>query len=421
MQTRGAGSWIYSFHRALSFSLALFSVCRAVLVNRTIDSTYGDPLTGFVPQYYAPSDAWADQTCTGCYIQPNPLLAFDGTWMAATYHPEYQNINFTLQFTGTAIYVFFILSNANSHGNGTTTNTQCNFTLDGQPVGTFSHNPDMSTFDLEYNVTVFSQTGLTNTSHQLLVLVNDYPNSTFINFDWAIYTVNLTESPSTNTSSSSTSTQSLSSTSLGSSATHNAASPRSLNTGIIVGCVLGVVAVAVIAIALFYIRRLRRSRQLHEGMTPGGIDIFQRESPRVESHYRNPSYSNISTSTSGALTGLRPNRGRGGEGPPIREVQIDERLRSVPNQASRGEVRAKRQMEISERFRSAQQELDQLIGAQSTQPASDSSSAPARSQQEMASLRDQVQELRNRIQELQDQRQSDSALGLPDEQPPAYY
>ena len=46
----------------------------------------------------------------------------------------------------------------------------------------------MSTFGLEYNVTVFSMTGLTNTSHQLIVSVNDYPNSTFIDFDWAIYT-----------------------------------------------------------------------------------------------------------------------------------------------------------------------------------------------------------------------------------------
>ncbi|KIL67149.1 hypothetical protein M378DRAFT_36395, partial [Amanita muscaria Koide BX008] len=169
--------------------LCLFTipVCRAVLVNRTIDSNKGDPSTGFIP-IYQPQSPWADQTCSGCYIQPDITKAFGGTWNAATYHPELQNVNVTLRFTGVAVWVFFILSNANDHGTGTTTNTQLNITIDGQYAGNFSHDPDLSTHDLIYNATVFSTSSLSNTSHELVIATNNYPIPTFLNFDWAIYT-----------------------------------------------------------------------------------------------------------------------------------------------------------------------------------------------------------------------------------------
>jgi hypothetical protein len=95
----GAASWIYSFSWAFTLSLVLFPVCRAVLVNRTIDSSYGDPLTNFIPQYHPPN-AWSNQTCTTCPIQSPPgEPAFNGTWMATQTLP-YQNVNFTLEFTG---------------------------------------------------------------------------------------------------------------------------------------------------------------------------------------------------------------------------------------------------------------------------------------------------------------------------------
>ncbi|KIL67139.1 hypothetical protein M378DRAFT_74229 [Amanita muscaria Koide BX008] len=174
-----------AFYRTLCLLFAI-PVCHAILVNQTIDSNKGDPVTGFVP-IYQPQGPWADQTCSGCYIQPDTTKAFDGTWNAATYHPELQNVNFTLRFTGVAVWVFFILSNANVHGPGTTTNTQVNITLDGQHAGSFSHDPDLTTQDLIYNVPIFSQSGLANAPHELVVATNDYPISTFINFDWAIY------------------------------------------------------------------------------------------------------------------------------------------------------------------------------------------------------------------------------------------
>ncbi|KIL63984.1 hypothetical protein M378DRAFT_163687 [Amanita muscaria Koide BX008] len=104
------------FYRTL---LCLFTIpiCRAVLVNRTIDSNKGDPATGFVPIYQPQNESpWADQTCSGCFIQPDITKAYDGTWKAATYHPQLLDVNITLRFTGVAIWVFFILANANSHG-----------------------------------------------------------------------------------------------------------------------------------------------------------------------------------------------------------------------------------------------------------------------------------------------------------------
>jgi hypothetical protein len=168
------------------------------------------------------------------------------------------------------------------------------------------------------------------------------------------------------------------------------------------------VAVAAIAIiVLFRIRRLRRSRQLHNGMTPGGIldvDDFPGASPRVEEphHHHSPSDPNnhsSSVSTAGALIDYG---------------------RPRPDRGNMGDIPAMRQMGISKRVGSAQHEIDQHRAAQSAQPAGDRSPTPARSQQEISSLRNQVQELRNRIDHLQDQRQSDRALDLSDEQPPAY-
>jgi hypothetical protein len=79
-----------------------------------------------------------------------------------------------------------------------------------------------------------------------------------------------------------------------------------------------------------------------------------------------------------------------------------------------------RQMEISKRLRAAQHEMNQLTAAQAAQPASDRVPTPGPSRQEVASLRDQVQELQNRIEQMQNQQQSDWALGLSDEPPPAY-
>ena len=63
----------------------LVSTTRASLVNKTIDDTYCNPITGRTP-VYLPNGRWNGQNRSGCAIDPNASLPFDGTWSAATYH-----------------------------------------------------------------------------------------------------------------------------------------------------------------------------------------------------------------------------------------------------------------------------------------------------------------------------------------------
>ncbi|KAM6491679.1 hypothetical protein JOM56_012841, partial [Amanita muscaria] len=74
-------------------------VCRAVLVNRTIDSNLGDPVTGFVLIYQPPQNFWVSQPCSECFIRPDSSKPFDGTWNSATYIPGNEDVNVTLRFT----------------------------------------------------------------------------------------------------------------------------------------------------------------------------------------------------------------------------------------------------------------------------------------------------------------------------------
>ena len=165
---------------------------------------------------------------------------------------------------------------------------------------------------------------------------------------------------------------------------------------------LGIFAVAAVAIiVLFHIRRLRRSQRLDNGMSGGILDVdnFQGVGPIIvqQSHHRSPPDANNSYSaSSGALIDYG---------------------RPQPDRGSMGEAPAMRQTEISKRFSSTQQ--TQLAAAQGVQPVDDRS-PPARSLQEMASLRNQVEELRNRVDHLQGQQQPDRALDPSEEQPPAY-
>ncbi|KAM6500168.1 hypothetical protein JOM56_003182 [Amanita muscaria] len=188
-------SWNRAFYRTLLF-LFTFSVCRADLVNRTIDSSFGDPATGFVPRYQ-PQDMWFNQTCQGSNcLQLDKEKVFDGTWNVAVYHSGLANVNVTLQFTGVAIWVFFILYDFSDSRYIFNTNLNVNITFDGQYAGTFSHTPDNTTgLNLIYNATIFHTSGLANASHELIIGTQDYLpvdgtgyRANWLIFDWAIYT-----------------------------------------------------------------------------------------------------------------------------------------------------------------------------------------------------------------------------------------
>ncbi|KAF9269680.1 hypothetical protein L218DRAFT_283529 [Marasmius fiardii PR-910] len=160
-------------------------------VPRLIDDTYGDRETGMVPSYY-PKDSsiWQGNDCTlengGCLIVPEKNRALNGTWMAATYRTNMQNLGLTLQFEGTSISVYFIL--ANDVGKSTAvTRTDCNFILDGVLKKQYSHLPT-SQLGLEYNVEVFNATGLENKLHTLEISTGKLDHEVFMNFDYAMYT-----------------------------------------------------------------------------------------------------------------------------------------------------------------------------------------------------------------------------------------
>jgi hypothetical protein len=60
--------------------------------------------------------------------------------------------------SGTAIYVFFIF--ANNAGDGITSSTLANFTLDSGNPELFQHTPDPTTADINYSRLVYSKLDL---------------------------------------------------------------------------------------------------------------------------------------------------------------------------------------------------------------------------------------------------------------------
>ncbi|KAF9065708.1 hypothetical protein BDP27DRAFT_1228605 [Rhodocollybia butyracea] len=174
--------------RALFLVLFLqITAVRLQAVNRSIDDTFGDSVTGQKP-VFLPTTAWANQNCTGCSIQPPISDAFDGTYTAATYHPTMSSISITFDFIGTAVYIFFIL--VNNPASQITATTAANFTLNGALVGNFTHAPDPLLPDFQFNESAlaFSTSGLENSTHQMVISTSGLDVSIFVNFDYALYT-----------------------------------------------------------------------------------------------------------------------------------------------------------------------------------------------------------------------------------------
>ena len=172
----------------MSFALFLQLVLHTVLhtrpgrsfsVNRTVDDEYGDSLTGIRPSYSGNSTYGWQQgaTCTTCVINTRIIdvnKAFDGTWQDTTYHvgdvPKEANVT----FTGTAVYVFFIVPNL-VPDHSTFINTS--FFVDDNWEGAFSHEPNGSSI-VEYDVSVFSMEGLEDGQHVLRIEASGEDQST---------------------------------------------------------------------------------------------------------------------------------------------------------------------------------------------------------------------------------------------------
>ncbi|GJE89329.1 hypothetical protein PsYK624_054280 [Phanerochaete sordida] len=113
--------------------------------------------------------AWdIGQTCTTCDAQPQPNQTLGGTWHDATYGPDdsTRNIpqNATLNFTGSAIYVYGIQAQ-----HSTRTSSDLIFYIDGVERSRYKFIPfgDQDTFT--YNQVLFSETNLEDAPHTFML------------------------------------------------------------------------------------------------------------------------------------------------------------------------------------------------------------------------------------------------------------
>ncbi|KAF8877524.1 hypothetical protein BD779DRAFT_107635 [Infundibulicybe gibba] len=236
--------------------LARFST--AAWRNQTIDDDLGDSLTGFKVQYAPLTDSgggaiWRTQdNCETCAILPDRAKTYNNTWTSATYFGGDGNYTAALRFHGTAIYIYFVISNY-PQSTQIISAVQCNFRLDGTIVGSYTHQPDKS-YIFDYNTLVYSEENLSNSTHNFIIeMARNGPS--FVIFDYAQYTTDMLETTPTTTSSNSPSS-SVSSTSL----TNPPTGKR--NIPAIIGGALGVFgSLACIALALFLWRRRREKKQ----------------------------------------------------------------------------------------------------------------------------------------------------------------
>ncbi|KAI0756234.1 hypothetical protein C8Q80DRAFT_1091370, partial [Daedaleopsis nitida] len=137
---------------------------------------------------YSPPEKWSQGAdCKVCTIHPDPSEAHDGTWHDTTSPSDEAPHSFELQFIGTGISVFNIICNKQVHGQ--TTTTSLDFFLDDEesPSQTFTHPPDKTAPDFQFQFPVYTTAGLDNVAHTLRVQAASGVDS-FILFDFAQFT-----------------------------------------------------------------------------------------------------------------------------------------------------------------------------------------------------------------------------------------
>ncbi|KAH8114733.1 hypothetical protein DFH11DRAFT_184583 [Phellopilus nigrolimitatus] len=169
----------------LSLLVFELSTARGALVNVTVDDQNGDEITKALPAY-SPAAAWSQgASCSGCLAQPDPSLALDNTWHDATFAPGDPQYTIEVNFTGAAVYAFFIIANTVEFA---TTLTNLSFALDGSSVGTFVHAPTTST-QYEYNVPGYSNASLKNGDHTFVISAVGATNDSLVLFDYLVYSL----------------------------------------------------------------------------------------------------------------------------------------------------------------------------------------------------------------------------------------
>lgn len=87
---------------------------------------------------------------------------------------------------GTAVYIYCILANYIEYA---TTETHLSFYIDSELVGAYSHIPDISSTQYEYNQLLYSNTTIPTAKHEFLIANHgDVGPGSLIMFDYALYT-----------------------------------------------------------------------------------------------------------------------------------------------------------------------------------------------------------------------------------------
>ncbi|KAF9463800.1 hypothetical protein BDZ94DRAFT_590542 [Collybia nuda] len=156
----------------------LSQVAYTIKTNITIDDSFPDPRTGN-SIIYNPPDAW--NSGTFCQRGPGKCTAVldtnrlsGGTWHECTFNPVDSSSNdhpntpstATVQFNGTAIYVYCALALTTSSPSG---NSDMSFFIDGKPVGNFVR-PAPNALGYEYNFLVYSNEVLPPNVHELSII-----------------------------------------------------------------------------------------------------------------------------------------------------------------------------------------------------------------------------------------------------------
>ncbi|KAI0713165.1 hypothetical protein C8T65DRAFT_161884 [Cerioporus squamosus] len=165
-------------------------------VNVTVDDEHGDQNTGRVPRYL-PNGAWAQGAqCGSCalnsaYIDPGRVM--DASWHDSTYHPGNDTREISIDFLGTAVYVYHIIVNLPPSPE-VTVFTNLAFFIDNMTVGSYTHRPDPDAPHVLYNVPVYVNESLTNEQHTLQIQSGG-PNDALILFDYIQYTARSLQFP----------------------------------------------------------------------------------------------------------------------------------------------------------------------------------------------------------------------------------
>ncbi|KAJ8701372.1 hypothetical protein PTI98_000167 [Pleurotus ostreatus] len=200
-----------------------FVLVGAILVNVTIDDTFGDQFYTLFPQYthpflppnqhdrypkYIPNTntvppVWKQgPACTTCGVKLDQEQVMSGTWYDGRWDEhskEQTRVEFT--FWGTAIYIYSIVSNR------LTDLQNYEFYIDNPnlPVGNFTYSADGSNSYI-YHYLLYSNTDLQDGQHTF-TLASSKPDDGSVNgilmlvlFDYAVYTLDIDiDTPSSST------------------------------------------------------------------------------------------------------------------------------------------------------------------------------------------------------------------------------